>query len=318
MERAPEAAPGLSVRLLRRQRAGRWWRDARRGVRRVIAASGLWRRPTPEARDAPDGVDRFAFVAGCSRSGTTSLVRLLNSHPAVAVGMERYKYAFDELWPNQIDQALFSLHRFFDFRESDTNVNPDKDGRWVYFYEQLERKIRAGAVTVMGDKVPARFGVMETVHRNFPDPRIIFIFRDPDAVARSYARRARDPDDADWPAWRSSESAIRDWNRAFRAMDLHMARHGGNHVFVVRYEDLFGDDRVLVKAIFAFLGLEPTRAVWDYYEEQQNDARRIRAREAERRSGPVVLGHRQSRRLSRYQGIAAQRKRVWGTKRPLS
>jgi hypothetical protein len=32
----------------------------------------------------------YLFSTGCERSGTTALARLLQSHPAVAMGMERY------------------------------------------------------------------------------------------------------------------------------------------------------------------------------------------------------------------------------------
>lgn len=281
----------------------------RRATRRTVAASGLWR---PPAKQGPPGIERFAFVAGCSRSGTTSLVRLLNSHPAVAIGMERYKHAFDELWPHQFNVGLFSQQRFFDFRATDTNVTPDSDNRWSRFYERLGQKLEAGVVTVMGDKVPARLGVLETISRNFPECRIIFIFRDLQEVARSYGRRAQDPNDTDWPSWRSAEFAVRDWHRGFRAMDAHIARHGQCHVFVVRYEDLFGDDRPLVKALFSFLSLQPSQSVWDYYAEQQNDARTIRTREGRRQLDVVASTHRHCRTVHRYDQLAQRAKRRWG------
>ena len=34
----------------------------------------------------------YLFIAGCARSGTTAMARLLNQDPRILIGIERYKY----------------------------------------------------------------------------------------------------------------------------------------------------------------------------------------------------------------------------------
>ena len=37
----------------------------------------------------------FLFVIGCPRIATTELTRILNNHPKICIGMERFKYIYE-------------------------------------------------------------------------------------------------------------------------------------------------------------------------------------------------------------------------------
>ncbi|MEO0752369.1 MAG: hypothetical protein AAFY25_11255, partial [Pseudomonadota bacterium] len=60
---------------------------------------------------------KYLFVGGCARSGTSGLAHLANTHPDVAIGVER----FNSAWGNaRLVPELFEEKRFFDVRETDT------------------------------------------------------------------------------------------------------------------------------------------------------------------------------------------------------
>jgi len=49
---------------------------------------------------------KYLFVAGCPRSGTTALVKILNSHDQIILGMERFKYV-NKITPNHFTKTNF-------------------------------------------------------------------------------------------------------------------------------------------------------------------------------------------------------------------
>ncbi|NEP86465.1 MAG: sulfotransferase [Okeania sp. SIO2C2] len=67
---------------------------------------------------------KYLFVCGCARSGTTAITKLLNAHPLIAIGVERYKHYAKQDLIHKLSPALFKLSVFFDIREEQTNINP--------------------------------------------------------------------------------------------------------------------------------------------------------------------------------------------------
>ncbi len=56
--------------------------------------------PPPES-DPPSGAQKFLFVVGTMRSGTTILYRLLHSHPQIALMYDADTFALSPLlWPS--------------------------------------------------------------------------------------------------------------------------------------------------------------------------------------------------------------------------
>ncbi len=200
------------------------------------------------------------FVVGCERSGTTPLVKLLAGHPAIAMGMERYKYILREMRKTQNPDLLTTEHfepdRFLDFRPTDTNHTPPDTFRG--HYESVERRLQAGSLRYFGDKLlPPNVWIAHTVAERFPESKFVFIYRDPLAVLDSFERRAQDPADTAWPVENGYEHGLRHWDEAFDVADALLSTLGPERVFVVRCESLFEGPVAVCDAMFRFLDLDP-------------------------------------------------------------
>jgi hypothetical protein len=57
------------------------------------------------------------FLCGCPRSGTTELCRILNKHPHLSIGMERYKFIYEKQL-EKLNDNFFSKEKFFSFEST--------------------------------------------------------------------------------------------------------------------------------------------------------------------------------------------------------
>jgi len=200
---------------------------------------------------------RLLFLAGLARSGTTALLQVMNAHPEVVVGMERYKRivsgGIDRLSPE-----LFTRERFFDFSDGETNQDPEEAARWGIDYGALEAKW--DRATYVGDKMTTvRF---DRVHARLPEARFVFIVRDIDQVASSWDRRAQDASDRHWPERSDARASVERWNQSLKRIRRAVREHP-DLVTVVEYARFFGDsDAASLRAVLDALGLawEPTVA----------------------------------------------------------
>ena len=185
------------------------------------------------------------FIIGVARSGTTAMADLLNLHPEICIGIERYKFKFARR--GEFDGDEFSPGRFFDFRPGDTNILPSAK-RWKAIYTRMQRKFPRA--TVVGDKIPHLFERFEECARAFPQARWICMLRDIDGVASSWNARAQNPAD-NWPAKHDFRKAVEVWNRAnalIRALPEDRVR-------IVAYEDFFGGNEAARQALLDFIGV---------------------------------------------------------------
>ncbi len=206
----------------------------------------------------------YCFVLGCDRSGTTALTRLLHSHPAVVLGMERYKYRLSSKELPAFGPALFERERFLDFQPEDTNITPENE-RFRGHYELAAARLAEGNVRYLGDKIVAKTPLALALKAQFPSPRIVFIYRDLLRVASSFCVRARNPNDTNWPEDRTHETALTRWNEGFDAIDAFTGAPGSGEVFLVRYERVFNGDERTCNALFEFLGLDVTPEVAKHF-----------------------------------------------------
>jgi glycosyltransferase involved in cell wall biosynthesis len=211
------------------------------------------------------------FLAGCPRSGTSAVTFLLNEHPQIALGFERFKRTRAQLEPFH-----FAPAQFF------SPVLAETDIRGELLYRRLHERWCGGAVTVIGDKVPLYWRVLPELLERFPRGRFVLLVRDPHDVAASFDRRARDPEDW-WPTENDRSLAVKMWCEALaRVRDAEREGHG-ERLFLLPYEPLLAGEERWLHALLAFIGLSSTARVRSEHE-------RLVKRWSARRSEPAEPG----------------------------
>jgi Sulfotransferase family len=211
----------------------------------AIAAVGSGPGSAADA-DGESSAERYLFIAGCPRSGTSALVFLLNEHPQIALGFERFKRTRALL-----DPFHFTPAQFFSPVLAETDIQGE------LLYRRLRERWNSGSVKVLGDKVPLYWRVLPELFARFPSARMILMVRELQDVAASFDRRARDPGDW-WPAENDRTLAVTMWNEALRrARDAELAGFG-EHIFLLPYEPLLAGEVSWLQAAMAFVGLPVT------------------------------------------------------------
>ncbi len=236
-------------------------------------------------------VMRHAFVCGYSRSGTTLLATILDSHPQISMGYELVPSGLPPLpraaalvrealaedpsdpaaalrrEPATADLGLFVIHALW------VRVGPEElaalleaeasagraDASGTRRAARLamavvERKREKEGAGLTGFKVQtSRFGVF---HRAFPDSAFLGIVRDPrDVVASQQGRGFQ----------RSVERIATHWRDYYDRFSRFSRLHPGR-TLVVRYEDLVTDPEPQFARIFGLLGLPYGDEVRRYWE----------------------------------------------------
>ena len=193
---------------------------------------------------------RFLFVAGIARSGTSALTQLLNAHPSVVLGMERYFNLSKDGRSHELVPELFEPARFLAPTPEEThNHSWGRDGP---YRQHLTRKL--ATAEIIGDKVPNYFLYADHLLATFPRSRMLLITREPLHVADSWKRRRLDPDDLVWDA--GAEEGLRQWNTGHVTM-LEVARRHFGRVGVVVYEHIFSGDRAAFGRLLSWLDAGP-------------------------------------------------------------
>jgi hypothetical protein len=187
-------------------------------------------KETEAATHPENGRKTTVFVVGTARSGTTAMVRLLNSHSRICIGMERFKYV-KKLKGNEFDKK-----RFFSFSPEETNILPTKNGAWKQFYADLESRFDQSKV--VGDKFGTKPGIFKQIRSVYPEARFIHIVRSIDRVAASWNVRAANKKDH-WPPNADYRAAVPRWNMANREA-LEAIDHG-LLVTVIDYEKFYSN-----------------------------------------------------------------------------
>lgn len=227
----------------------------------------------PEATTAQNRGAPF-FLVGSSRSGTTLLQTLIDSHPDIAIPPESHVYlrfgpivhtygdlaaarnrrrlieallgdAFIEEWrlgvtAAEVEQRL-PAHSFVGIVETLFRLYADGQGarRW-------------------GDKTPEHIRHLREIRRDFPGAKLIHLVRDGRDVAEAMQRMIF------YPVTAYGVSRI--WRDEIRHWQVFCAAEGEADTLVVRYEDLVTDPQATVGSIFRFLGEAVVDTVATYAE----------------------------------------------------
>lgn len=194
----------------------------------------------------------FLFIGGVARSGTSALCEMLNCHPEIALGMERYKNlaATGELFLRA--ESLFVKEKFFHFESCETNV-PMVGGKYDDLYRDMERKFQK--VTYVGDKVPSYYKHVDRLMNSFPGAKILIIWRPLADVAMSWERRSKDT--SSWPSANGIEAAAKEWSVAVDTIIQAREKYRGSLV-LLDYEEVFKAGNPIPKRLINWLGLEMT------------------------------------------------------------
>lgn len=215
----------------------------------------------------------FIFICGCARSGTTAITHLLNSHPEIALGMERYKFFLRDKISDKITPELFKEENFFNIKDNETNISPKKDNEklaWTTLYNSLKEKYKLRKIT-KGDKCPNYFYHYTSLDKNFKNKKFVFILRDISDVACSFNARAENPNDKNWPPERDYKVAVKEWNDSI-ILSLKQAEINPENFILVEYERLFSYNQEYLKYILGRLGFfDIPECVLKFYEQQTKD-----------------------------------------------
>jgi hypothetical protein len=186
------------------------------------------------------------FICGCPRSGTTLAAEILNAHPRVAVGIERYGNRF---FDQPLTPDLFVSERFYDLQPGDTFYSS------FDFSPIYERKRLAYAdMLYVGDKIPMLYDRLDMIRDGFSKPKVVFCVRNILDVASSFQTRLDNPEDTSWSDELDGPSAVELWNASLASY----IRHREDIDMFVFHQDRFMDEgEQQFEQMLVWLGLDP-------------------------------------------------------------
>lgn len=212
---------------------------------------------------------KHLLVSGVARSGTTALAELLNSHEAICVGIERFKFQF--LLHHNHSASLFERDRFFDFRPEDTNLSPTAKPHWQTAYDAIAQKW--DTAEVIGDKVPDMTAELPAFIAANPDFKYIYILRNLKDVGLSWQARANRTRDS-WPSKKGFAAACESWSAQMQTLHALMQTKAMNRkVLLLDYDEMYGEGSRSDEVILKFLGLGTSAAFSETFRKHVEFAR---------------------------------------------
>lgn len=203
------------------------------------------------------------FICGMPRSGTSTINHILNLHPHVMIGAERY---FNVIQGQLLTPEHFEQDRFLNLQEGDTHSG---DG----FYQRgrdIDLADHYQSAMVIGDKYPMMFRRYRHVLEAIPKAKFLYMLRNPLSVCESYEARASNEADDLWTRDRGYKTALLEWNESVRTTLALKSRLPKEQLLVVEYEDIF-QDRALLAKLYEWCGtdfieLEGIEPVFEYFQ----------------------------------------------------
>jgi hypothetical protein len=217
------------------------------------------------------------FLVGTSRSGTTLLSRMLDSHSEIAILPETWWYVvLDRLgclerFTNPWQTALFfhdvwaNLKSYKDPAARVVAREAAKDPKYVGPTARLIERIgkayaQERQAKIWGEKTPGHALWLPQIRDLFPRAKVLFIVRDPRDVLVSYDERWNDGRrDSDYVV---GTAALLKY---FLGYFLHRPGFSPDQIRWVKYEELVAQPAEQLEQICGFLGVEFEPAMLNFY-----------------------------------------------------
>lgn len=195
---------------------------------------------------------KFCFIAGCARSGTTYLNRLLSQHPGVVGGTETHLLIFMSRMLENYDyqasmgQSHVGLH---DWISRDSYKDELRE-----FFGQVtfRQKDPDGRAEVYLEKTPGNARLLPLINSVFEAPLVIHLIRDPVEVVDSMLRASKGWGD-EW-APKSLRKATKGWTKTV-SRACREGRKMGPCYMELSYDALKREPEVTLANLFERLGL---------------------------------------------------------------
>jgi hypothetical protein len=206
--------------------------------------------------------EKFAFIVGAPRCGTTTMSKLLLAHPEVAFPFVKEPHFFSQhdlrgLADEELRKRVEAdyLNHFFDPPEPGQRVGADGSVSYLYAPEQLEPVLRLWPESrfIVGVRDPMT--LLPSLHK-----RLIYIgdetitrFEDAWAAVPERAAGRRIPRSCVDPRWLRYDEAA----RFATYVERLFATVGRERCLVVVFDDLVSDQAGQFRRILDFLDLDP-------------------------------------------------------------
>jgi hypothetical protein len=208
--------------------------------------------------------DRPVMVLGVSRSGTTLLKEMLDSHSQLAIPTE--SYFIPQLWDRhsrRFDPDAFVKDVGRLTRVKEWGVTPDDVRQRLPGYSTAADGIRAiyrsyadaRGKSRYGDKTPSYMQSLDLLGRVFPDAQYVHLVRDGRDAGPSFLDMRRKPR-FNLARPRGLGSFASQWKREVESARELGRRLGQERYHELRYEDLVREPKAELRRVASFLELD--------------------------------------------------------------
>ncbi|MDZ7714725.1 MAG: sulfotransferase [Balneolaceae bacterium] len=230
-------------------------------------------------KDLQNTEENLFFIAGTSRSGSTLLQSMLNSHSEVVIPPETHffhsfknlKKQYNVEFKNEFRGSLLDFWydqktRIRDLglaKEQVKNASEELDisSPIDLFLLQMTMYRKERGKSIIGEKTPRHILQITEILEEFPKAKVIAMFRDPRAAANSEIK-----------AHFGSPSVIVTTKRWRKYIAMHQQlqnKLASNQYMMLRYCDLIEDPESVLKKVSNFLGIEFQQDMLNYYERDE-------------------------------------------------
>lgn len=208
-------------------------------------------------------LNKFVFIIGVGRSGTTLIQSMLHSHSSIHFTPEthfvkKYLSKGSSLSANSTDliHLIDKINNDVSLNEVSKNLSAYCDkatsddaitNKFAWIFEQILKE-KSGDAVYLGDKDPMNVNYLKLIKSTFPDSRIIHIIRDPRDVVLSRMKSA-------WGKKNKMASHVAEYQHGLRKARKEGVEYFGDNYTEVRYEDLISDPRSSIDKLCSFLEL---------------------------------------------------------------